>query len=270
MDTHGSVVHYAYTPFGTSITSAPSESSLGFSSEFHDDTLALVYYNYRHYAFTDGRWTTQDPISVQFDVGDYAFNGNDSVNYVDTLGLLICATFDREKGVFTIRDEDTQETITVVANSGGAYDADGKWMPGNGEPPQLSIPAGKWVLVSDLGNVPENPFYGLFKMDETLDDRFYDDESQKKRTGVRSHLGSYSHGCITIRSDQQDEWKRIIEMINRTKPRGSFSYGRNPFRRTTVIDYGTVTVIGASSTSSVRNKNDLSKGKKNSRSQKSK
>ena len=38
-DTQENVVHYAYTPFGTSIASAPSENPYRFSSEFHDDSL---------------------------------------------------------------------------------------------------------------------------------------------------------------------------------------------------------------------------------------
>lgn len=193
------------------------------------------------------------------------------MNYVDTLGLLVCATFDRENGTFTISDEDTQETITVVANSGGRFNQEnGMWVPGNGDSLQLPIPAGEWVLVSDLHGDPENPWYGLFKKDIMLNDRFYDDELKKDRTGVRLHLGLLSYGCITIRKDQQDKWKRIMEMIARTKSRGSFSYGRNPFNRTTVIDYGTVTVVGTVPSPSVQNGNTPPEGKKNSRSKKSK
>lgn len=61
-----------------------------------------------------------------------------------------------------------------------------------------------------------------------------------------------------------------MEMIARTKSRGSFSYGHNLFNRTTVIDYGTVTVVGTVPSPSVQNGNTPSEGKKNSRSKKSK
>ena len=65
MDTQENVVHYAYTPFGSVTASAPSKNSLGFSSEFHDDILGLVYYNYRHYNPKDGRWNRRDLIDEQ-------------------------------------------------------------------------------------------------------------------------------------------------------------------------------------------------------------
>ena len=49
VDIHGSVVHYDYTAFGVAIVSTLSENPVGFSSEFYDISLGLVYYNYRHY-----------------------------------------------------------------------------------------------------------------------------------------------------------------------------------------------------------------------------
>lgn len=47
--TSGTPVHYAYTAFGVATASALSENPIGFSSEFYDISLGLVYYNYRHY-----------------------------------------------------------------------------------------------------------------------------------------------------------------------------------------------------------------------------
>ena len=58
--------HYDYAPFGavtrtssaTRVTNRDllSEKPFRFSSEVYDDTLGLVYYNYRHYNPKDGRW----------------------------------------------------------------------------------------------------------------------------------------------------------------------------------------------------------------------
>ena len=58
------VAHYAYAPFGavTATGSRAADNPFRFSSEFHDDTLGLVYYNYRHYNPKDGRWLGRDPI----------------------------------------------------------------------------------------------------------------------------------------------------------------------------------------------------------------
>ena len=63
---NGIAAHYDYAPFGA-ITRVVNSSAISdrnfhlenpfrFSSEYHDDTLGLVYYNYRHYNPIDGRW----------------------------------------------------------------------------------------------------------------------------------------------------------------------------------------------------------------------
>jgi hypothetical protein len=60
----------------------PSPNGLGhiFSSEYHDDTLGLVYYreqertfhgHYRHYNPIDGRWVSSDSLSDYFVEGSY-------------------------------------------------------------------------------------------------------------------------------------------------------------------------------------------------------
>ena len=68
----GIAAHYEYAPFGavtastrnTSVTAYDfrTYNPFRFSSEYADDTLGLVYYNYRHYNPVDGRWTSRDPL----------------------------------------------------------------------------------------------------------------------------------------------------------------------------------------------------------------
>ena len=81
---NGIAVHYDYAPFGA-VTRAISASTITdntfttdnpfrFSSEYHDDTLGLVYYNYRHYNPTDGRWIGRDPVAVLFNL--YSLSNN--------------------------------------------------------------------------------------------------------------------------------------------------------------------------------------------------
>ena len=101
---NGIAAHYDYAPFGaitrSTNTSAitdrnfhldnpfrfPSPNGLGriFSSEYHDDTLGLVYYNYRHYNPIDGRWCGRDPIKEVGGINLYAFI---SLLRYDYLGL---------------------------------------------------------------------------------------------------------------------------------------------------------------------------------------
>ena len=68
----GVPAHYEYAPFGA-VTAATTNTAFTafnvaetnpfrFSSEYADDALGLVYYNYRHYEPGMGRWLSRDPI----------------------------------------------------------------------------------------------------------------------------------------------------------------------------------------------------------------
>ena len=50
---------YDYTPFGA-VSSSGVDQTFQWSSEIYDAELGMVYYNYRHYNPTDGRWLSRD------------------------------------------------------------------------------------------------------------------------------------------------------------------------------------------------------------------
>ena len=95
------VAHYDYAPFGAVTLSGTRalDNPFRFSSEFADDSLGLVYYNYRHYNPTDGRWTGRDrdpsaPTAVlqeknraRREVLLYSFSLNSPLYISDALGL---------------------------------------------------------------------------------------------------------------------------------------------------------------------------------------
>ena len=85
-DTQENVVHYAYTPFGTSIASAPSENPYRFSSEFHDDCMKLIYYNHRHYNPLFSRWLGYDIVLDAKNL--YLYIDNRPTNAYDVRGLV--------------------------------------------------------------------------------------------------------------------------------------------------------------------------------------
>ena len=86
--TSGTPVHYAYTAFGVATASALSENPVGFSSEFYDISLGLVYYNYRHYNAETGKWITREPFDEDEAFGLYNMLKNDVASKSDWLGLL--------------------------------------------------------------------------------------------------------------------------------------------------------------------------------------
>ena len=102
--------HCEYTPFGELSASTRNSSSVAydfciynpfrFSSEYMDDSLVLVYYNYRHYYPRHGSWTSRDPIeyepfekvhaigTMMNSINVYRYCKNATLMSFDYLGLL--------------------------------------------------------------------------------------------------------------------------------------------------------------------------------------
>ncbi|MEG1258384.1 MAG: RHS repeat-associated core domain-containing protein, partial [Akkermansia sp.] len=57
------------------------------SSEVYDAELGMVYYNYRHYNPSAGRWIGRDPIEEKNSGNLYQSYYNSALAYIDYLGL---------------------------------------------------------------------------------------------------------------------------------------------------------------------------------------
>ena len=82
--------HYDYATFGAVTTSYGDYAAANpwrFSSEFAEDELNLVYYNYRHYEPVAGRWLSRDLIEERGSSGLYSMCDNYS-QLSDVLGLM--------------------------------------------------------------------------------------------------------------------------------------------------------------------------------------
>ena len=94
----GIAAHYDYAPFGavtrtaraTRVTNRDllSENPFRFSSEYYDSTLALTYYNYRHYVSLTGAFLSRDPVEEYGQL--YSLVKNMPINLWDLLGLSSC------------------------------------------------------------------------------------------------------------------------------------------------------------------------------------
>lgn len=88
---------YDYSAYGELISH--SQSPVGnrnpyrFSSEYYDEDLGLVYYNFRHYNPADGRWISRDPIGERGGDNLYAMVYNDPVSVSDLLGKMILPNY---------------------------------------------------------------------------------------------------------------------------------------------------------------------------------
>ena len=116
----GSIVaHYEYAPFGAVTSQTGSRASSNpyrFSSEFADDTLGLVSYNYRHYGSMLGRWLGRDPseclsreVRIPGSMGSgenlYLMIHNDLQIQADILGLTYVVDTDIFPGANKIGDQ---------------------------------------------------------------------------------------------------------------------------------------------------------------------
>jgi RHS repeat-associated protein len=85
--------HYEYAPFGAVIAqrgTSTASNSWRFSSEYVEDDTATVYYNYRHYDSTIGRWLKMDGIQELGGINIYVILFNNAISNVDRLGNDVC------------------------------------------------------------------------------------------------------------------------------------------------------------------------------------
>ncbi len=98
--------NFEYGPFGETIRLTPNannQSPFRFSTKYTDDESDLLYYGYRYYNPSTGRWLTKDRIEEQGGKNLYGFAANSGLNRVDALGLsIVCKcpeSYFRENGI---------------------------------------------------------------------------------------------------------------------------------------------------------------------------
>ena len=84
-------VQHEYGPFGEVVrATGPMAKANHFrlSTKYQDDETDLLYYGYRYYSASTGRWLSRDPIEEQGGLLLYGFVANNPVNYVDPTGQI--------------------------------------------------------------------------------------------------------------------------------------------------------------------------------------
>src|SRR5271157_2035352 len=84
------LANYEYGPFGEVLRASGPMAKLNpfrFSTKYQDDESDLVYYGYRYYNASTGRWLSRDPIVEYGGLNIYTFIGNDAVNNLDLFGF---------------------------------------------------------------------------------------------------------------------------------------------------------------------------------------
>ncbi len=81
--------NYEYGPFGEVLRSSGAMAKVNpirFSTKYQDDESDLLYYGYRYYSPSTGRWLSRDPLEEIGGYNMYAACRNDMLSFFDTLG----------------------------------------------------------------------------------------------------------------------------------------------------------------------------------------
>ncbi len=84
------VARYEYAAFGELLRATGPLAFINpfrFSSKYQDDETGFVYYGYRFYNASMGRWLSRDPIGERGGINIYRFVDNDGINAFDSDGL---------------------------------------------------------------------------------------------------------------------------------------------------------------------------------------
>jgi RHS repeat-associated protein len=79
-----------YGPFGETIRLTPNvnnQSPFRFSTKYTDDESDFLYYGFRYYNPSTGRWLSRDPIAERGGLNLYGLVNNGPINRIDRLGL---------------------------------------------------------------------------------------------------------------------------------------------------------------------------------------
>lgn len=77
---------YTYSPYGKVSATGNTGQPIQWSSEYFDSEMSLVYYNYRHFAPEESRWTSRDLIGEYGSLNVYSYVENESMSAWDELG----------------------------------------------------------------------------------------------------------------------------------------------------------------------------------------
>ncbi len=117
----GTGARYEYGPFGESLTARDALAGTNpfrFSTKYTDAETGLVYYGYRYYNASLGRWLSRDPIGETDGPSLYAIVGNTATAGVDALGLkkyVMLVSGAGEQSALPLSDNILQQAIEQVA-----------------------------------------------------------------------------------------------------------------------------------------------------------
>ena len=111
---------FAYVEYGSVSVLAGDRTirdGYGFSAEWFDSYLGLLYYNYRHYNPLVGRWVCRDPMGEMGGVNLYQAFDNNPIMAVDILGYASHLDCEKQKSNWEkLLDENSKSSLRMLWN----------------------------------------------------------------------------------------------------------------------------------------------------------
>ncbi|MBI3418204.1 MAG: hypothetical protein HY043_23180 [Verrucomicrobia bacterium] len=146
---------YEYAPFGELIRMTGSQALANlfrFSTKYQDDETGFLYYGYRFYNPSTGRWPSRDPIHETGGMSLYQIVNNNTINRIDVLGLVLVGI------------DGTSSAADVHEKPGGYYNSHvlNFILDYKGVDKKFYIP-GPNIMGTDLGTIVDNAFDKICK-----------------------------------------------------------------------------------------------------------
>ncbi|MBQ4634981.1 MAG: RHS repeat-associated core domain-containing protein [Akkermansia sp.] len=114
---------YTYSPFGSVTATGNVTQPIQWSSEFHDEELGLVYYNWRYFNTIASKWNARDPYKKNVGLSLYFYCKNQPIYKIDSLGFDYIDSVDYVgiKAVTwstSISKEEKQQTTNIISGAG--------------------------------------------------------------------------------------------------------------------------------------------------------
>ncbi|QQZ27764.1 DUF2778 domain-containing protein [Thiothrix subterranea] len=243
-------------PFGeTAPNEDPDKDGLAlhynqrFPGQTFDAETRLHYNFHRDYNPATGRYVQSDPIGLDGGMNSLTYAYGNTLIGIDKLGLMVSAVMDKNARLLRVVDiNNPRKSTTVLAFSGGQIFGNGQIISPGIKPEQRSAPNGSYFITEDVGlpNVNHQGWFGLLASDGRIDDYVY--ENGERRSGIRLHPGSVSHGCVTVVVDPRrggsGNWSGVSNIVSSTGI-GSVDFITGPYfwsSKRKVRHYGYLTI----------------------------